>query len=219
MCRFLVVKSKNKINPQELLSKFAEMAKKSRAFDGDWQGDGWGFSWLDNNNNWQLYKSTKPVWKDFESIDQTILTNKFAIHARSASFPEHKNNKEFNQPYINEPNIFVFNGLLKGVTISIPGNVGAQKIWNLLQNLLIKYPTEIALEKVKKILLNNTKKIQAMNIAIIDKNNIYALCYYSKHPIYYQLHLYQDDIIQFVCSEPLTGYSSSSISANQIITL
>ncbi len=51
MCRFLLLKSKKPINPQPILEKFAIMAERIKAFDGDWQGDVWGFSRLDDKNN------------------------------------------------------------------------------------------------------------------------------------------------------------------------
>ena len=58
MCRFLLAKSKLSINPEKILKSFAKMAKKSKAYDGDWQGDGWGFSWL-KDDKWQIYKSIR----------------------------------------------------------------------------------------------------------------------------------------------------------------
>jgi predicted glutamine amidotransferase len=219
MCRFLTVKSRTPINPQPLLNSFAKMAEKSRAYDGDWQGDGWGISWLDENNNWQIYKSLKPVWKKVQSIELPKSTKMFLIHARSASFPQHKNNIEYNQPFINNPYSYLFNGLLKGVSITLPGDIGAQKIWNLLQSQIMKYDPNTALEKTKTILQKNSKELQAVNIAFSDKKYIYALCHYTKHEKYYQLHLYKDDNIQFICSEPLSGYSSTPISSNQIIVI
>lgn len=219
MCRFLAVKSKKPINPLPLLNSFAQMAEKSRAFDGDWQGDGWGISWLDDNNNWQLYKSLKPIWEVVQSIELPKSTKLFLVHARSASFPQHKDNIEFNQPFINDLYSYVFNGLLKGVTLSLPGIIGAQKIWHLLQNQLIKHYPQKALKRTKEILSKNSKELHATNIAYSDKKNIYALCYYSKHEKYYQLHHHKNENMQFICSEPLSGYSFTPISSNQIITL
>lgn len=219
MCRFLAVKSNKPINPQSLLKSFAIMAENSRAFDGDWQGDGWGISWLDDNNNWQLYKSLKPVWKEVHSIRLLKPTTMFFVHARSASFPQHKDNIEYNQPFIQQPYSYVFNGLLKGVSLSLPGEIGASKIWNLLYSQTKKNNPKTALDKTKTILQKNSKELQALNIAFSDKRNIYALCYYSKHEKYYQLHLYKNDTLQFICSEPLSGYSSTPISSNQIIAI
>ena len=45
MCRFLLAKSENPIKPKTILEQFSIMAQKNKTYDGDWQGDGWGFSW------------------------------------------------------------------------------------------------------------------------------------------------------------------------------
>jgi predicted glutamine amidotransferase len=42
MCRFLIVRAAAPFDPRELLTEFAEMARLSRAPDGDRQADGWG---------------------------------------------------------------------------------------------------------------------------------------------------------------------------------
>lgn len=219
MCRFLLAKSKSPFDPKYLLKPFSEMAEKSRAFDGDWQGDGWGYSWLDEHNNWKSYTSLNPIWKDFDSIHQTQFTKIVLIHARSASFPHHKDHIEFNQPFVTEPYAYVFNGLLKGVSLSLPGIIGAQKIWNLLKIQLKRKKPKAALQKTIDVLLASSKNLQAANFGFSDKQDVYAQCFYSNHESYYQLHIHTESSVQFICSEPLKGFSSLSVSTNQIIKL
>lgn len=225
MCRFLLLKSKKPVNPQSFLNEFAIMAEKSKATDGDWQGDGWGFSWLDKNNKWQLYKSLKPIWKDIQSFNlpagrhgRFSMTKMFAIHARSATFPQHKNNIDFNQPYLNGKYAFVFNGYLKGVTLSIPGKIGAEKIWCLLQKTLKEKKPVEALEKVKNILKKNTKSIQALNIGFSDGKKIYALSYYSNHPEYYRLRYLKTRELSLISSEPIGEYNFSKTTSGSILS-
>ncbi|OGK25013.1 hypothetical protein A3A46_01850 [Candidatus Roizmanbacteria bacterium RIFCSPLOWO2_01_FULL_37_13] len=202
MCRFLLAKSKKLIKPYQLLHSFSLMAKNSKAFDGDWQGDGWGIAWLEAKS-WKLYKSLSPIWEEFGKFNNFPKTNLFAIHARSASFSKHKNNIDYNQPFIADSRIFVFNGFLKGVRFpyQIPGDIGAQKIWYLLQKQLKTVKPVTALKNIKQLLKNNTKEIQALNIGLADINNIYSLNYYTKHPDYYQLFHYQSENIELICSE------------------
>ena len=45
MCRFLIVRTSSPLDPRGLMSEFAEMARLSRAPDGDRQADGWGVAW------------------------------------------------------------------------------------------------------------------------------------------------------------------------------
>lgn len=204
MCRFLLVKSQNAISPKSLLTQFAKMAKKSKAYDGDWQGDGWGISFLDSKNNWQCQKSLSPIWQDAKIFSTFPSTKTFVVHARSASFPNHKGNIIYNQPYIDGEYSFVFNGLLKGVRLpNIPGNIGAEKIWHLLKQELKENNPKEALEKTKEHLVKNSKEIFALNIGLATPNHIYSLCYFTKYPNYYQLHSYKNQELEIICSEPL----------------
>src|SRR3989344_4992469 len=145
MCRFLLVKSKKLIKPQKLLLQFAQMAKKSRALDGDWQGDGWGVAY--KNQKWEIHKSLNPIWQDENTFNKFPKTDLFLVHARSASFPKDRGVIEFNQPFIYKNYAFVFNGLLRGVRLpmKVSGRIGAEKIWFLLKKYLGRYPTAEAL--------------------------------------------------------------------------
>ena len=218
MCRFLLCKSKQPINPKKILSSFSEMAEKSKAYDGDWQGDGWGFSWLEDNK-WKEYRSLKPIWKEKDKFSKFTESNIFSIHARSASFPQHKNNIEYNQPYINKSYSYVFNGLLKGVTLSLPGNIGAQKIWLLLNVYLKKINLTQSLYKVTDILKNNSLNIQALNIGVAGKNTISAYCHFNAHPNYYSLQYSDNSNIKIICSEIIDGFIFKSLPANSLISL
>lgn len=202
MCRFLLVTSKKPIKPKSLLIKFAKMAKKSKALDGDWQGDGWGIAWIDEKNKWKVKKSLEPVWQDSAVFDSFPKMSTFAVHARSASFPEHRGILEYNQPYTFGDYAFVFNGLLKGVKLpNIPGRIGAEKIWYLLKKELKNNKPDQALDNIKKLLVSNTKNIIALNIGLVKDKNIYSLNYFTKHPEYYSFHKWNDDSINALCSE------------------
>lgn len=204
MCRFLLAKFENPTKPGEFLQEFSLMAKKSQAYDGDWQGDGWGVSWVDENNRWQIKKSFLPIWEEGDTFDRFSPTSILAVHARSASFPDQKGVIDYNQPFINEPYVFVFNGLLRKVSLTgVPGKIGAQKIWFLLSKLLERLPPEKALQKIKDILLKNTDNLQALNIGLCNKDNFYGLNYFSQHPDYYQMYYLDSPSQKIICSEKL----------------
>lgn len=204
MCRFLLVQTKKPVKPQSYLVKFSEMARVSRALDGDWQGDGWGLAWIDNSGNWQVTKSLMPIWEEKKTFDSFCETTLFLVHARSATFPRHKNILEFNQPYITQDYAFVFNGHLIGVTLqNIPGNIGAEKIWYLLQKELQKMGPQEALEKIKEMLIQNSKQIVALNIGLATKTRIYSVSYFTKHPEYYTLYTYTSPAQNVICSEDI----------------
>jgi predicted glutamine amidotransferase len=192
------------MKPQALLARFAEMAQKSKALDGDWQGDGYGVAWLDEQNKWQVKKSLSPIWEEIQNLDNLPETGMFLAHARSASFPQHKGVIEFNQPYILGEYAFVFNGLLKGVSLpNIPGKIGAEKIWSLLQKELESNDPQEALERTRQLLINSAQEIVALNVGLATKENMYFLNHFTKHPEYYSLHEWSEDETRIICSEPL----------------
>lgn len=229
MCRFALIRSSKLINPQPILEKFGIMAKNSPAFDGDWQGDGWGISYLNKNNDWEVKKSLNPIWEDKNLFDQFPRTNIFVIHARSASFEHHKGEIDYNQPYINKPYAFVFNGLLKKVHFQqpIPGKIGSQKLFHLLNQLLKNQVTTNINNNRNDVILNiltifeqllraNVEKIQACNIGLANHSNIYALNLFSKHPKYYRLHYLDSPNLKIICSCPLGGMNLTPLKSKTI---
>lgn len=219
MCRFLLAKSTNPILPSTLLYPFSAMAKKSKAFDGDWQGDGWGLSWTDSNNMFHVHTSLYPIWEEDGIFDSFTETKNLSLHARSASFTKHKGNILFNQPYINTSYSFVFNGLLKKVSLNISGQIGAIKIWNLFQQNVAQHNPIQALELLKNQLISNAKEIQALNVGIQTLDHIYALCYFTKHPHYYQLHYVNTPKIKIISSQPFAEHRFQSVESGTILSL
>lgn len=205
MCRFLLAKFDQPTKPQRLLERFANMSKASKALDGDWQGDGHGIAWIDENNNWQRRTSLDPVWQIPAAFADIPTTTTLVAHARSASFPYHKGVLAYNQPYLFGEYAFVFNGLLKGVSLPpIPGVIGAEKISYLLQEALkTRGPTE-ALEYLKQFLTAHCREIIALNVGLATPNAFYSINQYSIHPDYYRLHSWQEDGVTLTCSEPLS---------------
>ena len=218
MCRFLLAKSKNKFDPKPLFEKFAGMSKESKSYDGDWQGDGCGASWLDKGK-WQTKTSIKPIWKSTEIFSEIPETSQLIVHARSASFPKHKGVLEYNQPYVYKNYAFVFNGLLKGVSLpyQLEGTIGAQKIWSLLKKFLVAFSPNESLLRTVDILNKHTREIQALNIGLSDGDEIYIYTQFGKHPDYYQLRSHQKDDLIIVCSESLEGMEFRPIETKRVL--
>lgn len=196
MCRFLLAKSENDLPVQDLLNDFAGMCEKSRAPDGDRQGDGWGAAWLEKDR-WQQIKSLNPIWEDKKEFSNVPPAKIIAVHARSASFPNQKGVIEYNQPFIENGLCFVFNGLIEGVRISPPpeGKIGAQKIFSLFQKLK---DLELLFNTVRK----NSRKIKGMNVGVIQNGKIYAMSTFSENLAYFTLYYSQDKERALISSEP-----------------
>jgi hypothetical protein len=127
------------------------------------------------------------------------------VHARSASFAHHKGNVAYSQPYVCAPYAFLFNGFLKGVRLPrrVPGAIGAEKIWSLVQEQLAQgvLPQQ-ALATVYAVLERSSHDIQACNMGLSDGD---TYVFYNGNPhgqVYYQLHQAHRGALHMVCSEP-----------------
>ena len=204
MCRFLMFKSREPVPAGSLLDMFASMAERSRAPDGDRQADGWGVSWLDRELRWKARKSINPIWTETALFEEIPPGRLFLAHARSASFPSHKNILAFNQPFVDGRYAFVFNGLLKGVTLPrLAGIIGAQKIWSLLRALLEEYEPVAAIRMLVSVLERHAREIPALNIGVSDGEKLYVYCRDSHCPGYYHLRVRESPGMTLVCSESL----------------
>lgn len=221
MCRLLMIKSQQPLRAGEILVKFAEMAERSRAPDGDWQGDGWGVGWLDQGGNWRVRKSLRPVWKEKDALRHFPASSFFLGHARSASFSHQKDVLEYNQPYIKDSYGFVFNGLLEGVAFPLPvaGRIGSQKIWSLLWAGLGWSNPEESLMELAGNLVRYSRRVQALNIGLGGQGRLYAYCRYEGDGVYYQLQFHDSPDLQMVCSEALAGFDFQPIPRDRILRL
>jgi len=220
MCRFLLAESEKPFEPQELVHAFAGMSEKSKAYDGDWQGDGSGIAWF-QNGNWEVATSIEPFWESLERFSAVPETTHVVMHARSASFEKHKGVLEYNQPYISGKYAFVFNGLLKGVSFPYPleGTIGAQKIWSLLQRYLEEHSPIDAIQKSVEMLNKHTKRIQALNIGLSDGEQVYSYTQFDDHEDYYNLQVSRSEDMNMVCSEGLEGFSFEKAKPEQVFLL
>ncbi len=225
MCRILLVKSEEILDTRSVVSEFAEMCRKSRALDGDWQGDGWGITFLNEENKWQTYKSLRPVWDEYELKESFPKSKIFAVHARSASFPSQRGFICFNQPFGNEDLVFLSNLSLRGVKLKepIPGKSGAEKLWFLTGKEFEKQEDlEKILRSVENLIETNCEEIKTMNIGLMTKDSITALCRFSTNninPEYNNLFYFdnQRNGLKMISSEPFGDYDFKKIESGKIL--
>jgi hypothetical protein len=103
----------------------------------------------------------------------------------------------------------VFNGFLKGVRLPrrVPGVIGAEKIWCLVQEQLTKgvLPQQ-ALAIVYAVLARSSRDIQACNMGLSD-GDTYA--FYNGNPhgqAYYLLRQARQEALHMVCSQPFGAW-------------
>lgn len=209
---------------QPLLKEFSAMCEKSRTIDGDRQGDGWGMSWQYRENSrtdtiWRDFKSLVPIWQDTANFSLVPDANIFVAHARSASYERHKGKIEYNQPYIANSACFVFNGNVHGVKVTIPldGEIGAQKIFSLLQIELKNNGPETALKNMYDLITKNSIRIEGMNIGLVIGGMFYVVSDYFENADYFSLHLYKDSDLLIVCSQPIGAYKWEKIPTKRVL--
>jgi predicted glutamine amidotransferase len=211
-----MVKGKRDFLIEEFLFSFSQKCKDNK----EWQGDGWGICWLNSKGEWEIFKSLSSIWEDEVKFKNFPKSKVFLIHARSSTFEKDKGKIEFNQPFFNKGIAFVFNGEIKRVKgIEVPGEIGSQKIFNLfLKEYSNSEKVEAAIEKIKKLLEENSEKIVALNIGICDKKNLFVLCYFSTRKDYYTLY-YSLGEISLVSSEKISNLKFFSMENGQILVL
>ena len=205
MCRFLLLTAPTPCDMRPFVAQFAQMCQHSTGLHGEgWQGDGWGVAWRDDHETWQAQHSVVPIWTETDAVQRLPLTRHLLVHARSASFAHHKGNVAYSQPYVCAPYAFVFNGFLKGVRLPrrVPGAIGAEKIWSLVQDQLAQgVPPQQALMTVYAMLACHSRNIQACNMGLSDGD---TYVFYNGNPYgqaYYQLHQARQGALHMVCSE------------------
>ena len=206
MCRFLLLAAPTPCDMRPFVEQFARMCQHSTGLHGEgWQGDGWGVAWQDDHATWQVQHSVAPIWTETDAVQHLPPTHHLLVHARSASFAHHKGIIAYSQPYVCAPYAFVFNGFLRGVRLPrrVPGAIGAEKIWWLVQEQLAQgvLPQQ-ALEIVYAALACHSRDIQACNMGLSD-GRTYA--FYNGNPhdqAYYHLHQARQGALHMVCSEP-----------------
>lgn len=209
MCRLLYVNAKKEFSVSEYLSKFSEISKKSKEF----QGHGWGCAYL-QSGEWHYYKNVNPIWED--DLSRFGSSTRLIAHARSA-FKDEGIVVENNMPFYDEKYIFVFNGLLSGVKIKEEGRIGAEKIFNYIKRF-DKGNIKNALEKGTEIIKKKSSFIRAMNIIMTDSKGAYIYSHFNDAEDYFTMHAkFSDDSI-VVCSDSFVGENDWQPIQNNSIT-
>ncbi len=196
MCRLLYVNAKIEFTIADYITKFAEISKKSREF----QGHGWGCSYIENGN-WRHYKNVAPIWED--DFSKFGKSKRLIAHARSA-FRDEGIVIENNMPFYDDKYIFIFNGELRGVQIKESGRIGAEKIFNYIKRF-DKGNIGEAINKGTEIIKKKSAYIRAMNIIMADNKKAYLFSHFNEDEDYFGMHLKKSDDLLVVCSDPFVG--------------
>ncbi len=176
-----------------VLESFRERCRDSR----EYQGHGWGAAWR-SSGAWSRYRSLTPIWDDDPELPAEV--DFLVVHARSA-FRDEGIDIENNMPFYRGERVFVFNGELQGVRLRVPGRIGAEKIFNLIEGR-DEGDLDAAVAAADSLLVSKSERVRAMNLALTDGDRIYASCRFTESPDYFTLH-YREGALAAVCSERL----------------
>jgi predicted glutamine amidotransferase len=192
MCRLLVVRSQERFDPADHLTRFALIARDSK----EYQGHGWGCAWKESGQNWQIYRNIRPVWED--DLSRFPIASLLVAHARSA-FEDRDIAVENNMPFTDGERVFIFNGELRGVKIREQGRIGAEKIFNFIRRF-DGGDTLAALKKAVGLIRNRTRYIRGMNIILIKETAIYLSTFFTGDEDYFTMR-YKEGPELVICSE------------------
>lgn len=199
MCRILFAKETGIFNINKYLLPFSQMCKRSK----EYQGHGWGFSYL-NNNVWETEKGIGPIWESV--FPKNIFTTRLVVHARSA-FEDKGITIENNMPFGNNEAVYVFNGELRKIKLNVEGRIGAEKIFNFIKKLK-KGSYAGTIDRAAKIITKRTEYVRAMNFIISEPEQTYIYSDFNEDPDYFTLRqLIEDDKI-LVCSQELIEFGN-----------
>ena len=204
MCRFLVLRGEQAFTPTPIWEAIRERCETSP----EYQGHGWGACWR-INGEWARYRSLTPIWEDRPELPERV--DFFVVHARSA-FRDEGIELDNNMPFYRGDRIFVFNGELRGVRMRVPGRIGAEKVFHLIEQQ--DPDLEASIAKTDRLLTAKSERIRAMNLAVTDGDAIHAICRYSESPEYFTLYFRTGDIAG-VCSEALDSSYSPMANGEQ----
>ena len=193
MCRFLMMRGEQPFQALPVLESFRERCRDSR----EYQGHGWGAAWR-SSGAWSRYRSLTPIWDDDPDLPSEV--DFLVVHARSA-FRDEGIDIENNMPFYRGERVFVFNGELQGVRLQVPGRIGAEKIFNLIEGR-DEGDLDVAVAACDSLLVSKSARVRAMNLALTDGDRIYTSCRFTELPDYFTLH-YREGALAAVCSERL----------------
>lgn len=193
MCRLLAVTAARPVDMAAHLRAFAEIARKSR----EYQGHGWGCAWREGET-WRTYHNVRPIWED--DLTSFGTPSVFVAHARSA-FRDEGIVVENNMPFVEDGHAFVFNGELQGVRIAEAGRIGAEKLFRFM----IRHQAGASADTMRTVVRlvgQRTRYIRAMNAVIAGHGRFLVCSTFSESPDYFTMHLKRTEDAVVLCSDP-----------------
>lgn len=202
MCRLLALHATAPFDANPWIDAFAERCRASH----EYQGHGWGAAWR-TDGGWDRTRSIDPIWEPGRTpVPEASVV---VVHARSA-FRNEGIVVENNMPFVEDDLAFAFNGELRGVRLTAPGETGAHRLCHLLDRFrrTADADLESAVERLDDVMTRRSDHIRAMNIVAADRTGVVVHSHFADDPDYFTLHQARvrigDAEVQVASSEPFS---------------
>ncbi len=182
MCRILAIQAHEPFDPDPWIAEFAERCRLST----EYQGHGWGAAWR-TAGGWSQERVLDPIWT--EGRARVPSSRVVIVHARSA-FQNEGIAVHNNMPFVRDDLAFAFNGELRGVRLSVPGETGAARLHELVERFRADGTTDIptALRRLDQVIARRSDHVRAMNLVVGDAQDVFVHSRFAGEPDYFTMH-------------------------------
>ncbi|MBP9758755.1 hypothetical protein KBD45_03600 [Candidatus Dojkabacteria bacterium] len=203
MSRILVINKKERFDVEENFKIFAEVSENNPTPDGNWQGDGWGISYIDPLLKWRGFKTFVSIWKNIGFAHIFMPSNIFMLHVRTLIVEEEYVSEENNLPYFNDELSLVYDGDQLESKIDKSVKPLIDRIWEQIQ-IVDKSNLESEFKTICEQINLEAEGYKAFNLVLSDKQNMYVYCKYNPEAeSYYQIHYFTNELKTIISSQPL----------------
>ena len=195
-----MAKNGSKVTSHMVKNLTDEELKKVFETKQPYHDDGWGIAYQDNNQ-FQIKKSLKPVFEDNTEEFNKIKNNFVLLHARFKTVGEKK--LENTQPYQHNEFVFCHNGTIKKEIIynkdkfKLKGNTDSEQ---LFYSILSK---ELPIKEAIKKTFDEIELKPNSNIILSNKEKTYIYSSYRTIPDYIQMYVGKGENLLVISSEIL----------------
>jgi len=226
-----------KINVSSLIDSIISMAKDETSDHelnqntgrGTWiHKDGWGISYLDKDNKWQVFRSTRAIFEDKENVDRfrNLETNYVMLHVRykmgsevhiQNTHPFHLSKEEYGD-YIFCHNGYAGEDFTFHPTLIPQGQTDSEKLYCSIlssikdKKLNLKANNQSTTNTIAPSIYNNVKKAKVVtgtNVFLSTKRFSFFMMRENNYPNYYQLHIGSNQDCTIISSEILTNLDNT----------